>query len=212
PYRFGVIRAEALGASLGIMHVAAEAALRADDRWTSTGNGWFMRANVTQSWIARRIIEVLNAVRSIAIEPLFQSLKRVATKKFIEQGCQMPTRGLLVKFVQELRAEGVRFDIVLEIASVDAPVHDRESSGTTQSILKTFDAQHRALTGSEVASKFESFGMSFASAQLALSSSPLITRLERGIYGLVGRHADTRDIANARLRREAGKLVASVDD
>jgi len=210
-YRFGVICADDVRQSLDITEAAADGALRADERWSATGNGWFMRATVAPSWIAKRTIEVLNAVRSVAIEPLYQSLKRVAAHKFLEQGCRMPSRSLLVKLVQELRVEGVRFDIVHEIASVDAPVHERELSGTTQAILKAFGTNHRALTGTELTSTFASLEMSEASAQVALSTSPLVTRLERGIYGLVGRHADMRDVAGARLRREARTLVVNAE-
>jgi len=208
-YRFGAVCADDLRQALDITEAAAAGALSADARWTAKGNGWFMRANTAQSWIAKRIIEVLNGVRAIAIEPLYQSLKRVATHKFLEQGCRMPSRALLARLVQELRSEGVRFDIVHEIASLDTPVRDTDLSGTTQAILKAFDTNHRALTGAELASKFGEAGLSEASAQVALSTSPLVTRLERGIYGLVGRQADIRDIAGARLRREAGSLVAN---
>ncbi|MEP6832988.1 MAG: DNA-directed RNA polymerase subunit alpha C-terminal domain-containing protein [Gemmatimonas sp.] len=210
-YRFGVICADDLRQVLDITEAAADGALRADERWSATGNGWFLRTTVAQSWIARRVVEVLNGVKSVAIEPLYQSIKRIATHKFLEQGCRMPSRSLLIKLVQELRFDGVRFDIVHEIASVDAPVHDRELSGTTQAILQAFGQNHRALTGAEMSSKFGDAGLSEASAQVALSTSPLVTKLERGIYGLVGRHADMREIASARLRREAGTLVVNVE-
>ena len=206
-YRFGALRAESVRDALGITDTAALDLLKADTRFTAHSGGWFVRTPIEQSWIARRIIEILNGVRSIAIEPLYQAIRRVAAHKFLEHGRNMPSRSLLGIIVQELRTEGVRFDIIREIASVDAPTSDRELSGATQAILKAFDAHHRALTSAEMIPAFLEMGLTEASSHVALSTSPLVHRLERGIYGLVGRQADTRDIGLARLRRETGKLV-----
>ena len=210
-YRFGVIRVEDLASTLSVANGVAEDELKADTNWRALPGGWFVRDSFTQSWIAKRTFEVLNGIKSVAIEPLYQALKRVAAPKFLEYGCRMPTRALLVTLVQELRTEGVRFDIIKEIVSTDGLIHDRELSGTAQAILKAFDTHHRALTGAEVTAKIQSAGLSEASAQVALSTSPLVHRLERGVYGLVGRHADVRDIANARLRREVARMPEGVE-
>ena len=210
-YRFGVVRVDDIERLLGAGDGAAERALKSDPHWQSAPGGWFIRTTFAQSWLAKRTIEVLNGVKSVAIEPLFQALKRVATPKFLEHGCRMPTRALLITLVQELRTEGVRFDMVGEIVSADTMIHDRELSGTAQAILKAFDTHHRALTGAELTGKIQSGGLSEASAQVALSTSPLVHRLERGVYGLVGRHADVRDISNARLRREVVKMAGGVE-
>jgi|GEM_PF-2348136 len=61
------------------------------------------------------------------------------------------------------------------------------------------------LSAAEIGAALQATGISEASATAARSSSPLLTRLERGVYGLVGRPADLREIASARVRREAAK-------
>ncbi|MGV3710402.1 MAG: DNA-directed RNA polymerase subunit alpha C-terminal domain-containing protein [Gemmatimonas sp.] len=209
-HKFGVLRLEDIRDTLGITDIAALDLLKADTRWTAHGGGWYVRTPVEQSWIARRVIEILSAVKSIAIEPLYQAVKRIAANKFLEQGCHMPTRSLLAKMVQELVVEGVRFDIIKEIASMPAPTG--ELSGSTRAILNAFGTGHRAITNAEILPHFLEVGMTEGSANVAISTSPLITKLERGIYGLVGRHADMRDIASARLRREAGKIIDAPAD
>lgn len=206
-YRFGVTCADDIRHALNIDESESEHVLRSDARFVALDSIWIMRQEVESSWIGRRIVEVLSAMKSIAIEPLYQSIKRVAGSKFLEQGCRMPPRSVLIKLVQQLRAHGVLFDIVHEIVSLQTPVAESELSRTNQAILKAFGPRHRALCSAEVVAAFESAGMSEASANLALSTAPLIVRLERGIYGLLGRTADLRDIASARMRREAGKLV-----
>jgi hypothetical protein len=208
-FKFGVLRLESLRDALNISDNSTFDLLNEDSRWTAHGGGWYVRTPVEQSWIAKRVVEILSAVRSIAVEPLYQAIKRIAANKFLEHGCQMPTRSLLVKIVQELVVEGVRFDIIKEIASMDAPTG--ELSGSTRAILSAFGTGQRAIINAEIMPHFLEIGMTEGSANVAISTSPLIIKLERGIYGLVGRNADMRDIANARLRREAGKALEPVE-
>ena len=206
PFKFGAVHVEDLQKALGVDEVTSRNLLDHDERWTAASGGWYARSNMKQSWISRRIVEVLNAVKSINIEPLYQSIKRIATPRFTKEGWRMPSRTLLVRMVEDLRGDGVHFDVVHEIARIDAPIESREMSGTSKAVLEVFGATQRALSGAALSVAIQKSGMSLASAQLALSSSPLVIKLERGIYGLVGRTATMRDIANARAKPETSSV------
>ncbi|MEP6780007.1 MAG: DNA-directed RNA polymerase subunit alpha C-terminal domain-containing protein [Gemmatimonadaceae bacterium] len=203
PYQFGVIHAEDLQKMMKVSETDSKEMLRGDSRWVDANGGWYVRDRMPQSWIARRILEVLNAVKRVRVEALHQSIKRIAARKYTDEGWRMPSRALLGRIVESLRSEGVHFDIVHEMAHVDGTLEIREMSGTSRAVLQAFGANFRALSGADISAAIQASGMSEASANVALSTSPLVIKLERGIYGLVGRTATLRDIANARIKPAA---------
>jgi hypothetical protein len=208
-YSWGVIHESTVADLCGCARSLARGALLGDERLIEGMHGWFLRRENDGGALGRRIPRVLAALGPLPVSVLRRGLKRAIRKPM--RGKPEPLPVPPAKLLLQLASREGAY-VARDGTCSPNPDWRLEVSPTDKALLAAFEGA-AAVAFWQIDEAFLQHGLSIHSARMTVTYSPLVSRLEYGVYGLLGRTAGEpdRNIARAKLFSRVNSVILAID-
>lgn len=179
--------------------------LRASSRWEPLARDWFVLRNARGCSVGSRAHQVLDLLAPLSIADLRYAMRREMRRRRLTRGIPLPPRAV---FRRVLKNAGCIVPRGTDEVRLRRPGTGQPSSATDRAILSAF-ATSPVATVYELDAAVQARGLSFSSSRVSSTFSPLLRRVEYGVYTLLGREVSDAYVAaaRARVRAHAGELL-----
>jgi hypothetical protein len=180
--------------------------LRSSDRWEQVDDDWYVLKKSTGHLLPRIAAKMLVVLGPLTVDQIRSGLRRYRGGRY-RRRLEVPPRPILRKV---LKAAGMRLTESGDVVNLGEVPSRVTLNGGEAALVDAF-RDKAVLTLHEVAAAVKERGLSEALGKYLLTSSPLITRLTYGLYGLRGRRATHAEIEAAAARLAEQSASSLVD-
>lgn len=206
PYRsLGAVQPSELALPPGIDGAHVRSVLRAGTRWEALADGWWIVRNARAAFLGSRAEHVLSLLAPLSLAELRYGLRREMRRRHHLRPLSLPPRHVLRRI---LLRTGAAIPRGTDQVSLRKPRPLAALARTEKALFGTFDGERTAATIFEIEATMKAAGLSIASARGATTFSPLLARVDYGVYALLGSHPSPDAVAAARRRLHEHALRA----